>query len=379
MKHCLCEVLAFLLVLNVIYLTPSAIAESNPPDHFSEYTVAEYDRYNSYASINGLDGDLIQVKGIISEYISENSVYGFILTQSDGKQWLVSTGLDGVVPPDVFRGYEGKSVTVFGEYYGFSDKFSLPGIDITLSGGFLLDDTNTFIGTFASISDNLQEWMHDRAYRELFSYTSDYSSELLVCEGVVTSVTHYSLSDLVNVSFVQEDNGSFHSGSIQESYSCFPALEEIDYGDNIELYYIKSDDGNYYLAFIDCPTEAEFSISAYQEAYKTKCNRFTYKDIARNPEKVKGEYAVVTGEVIQVLEDGKDVNLRVNITEESWGYTDTIYVTYTRKSINEDRILVGDVVTIWGSLEGLLSYESTFGQKVTLPWIDAEYINIDSL
>lgn len=373
------RILLPLLLISMFYLIPSTIAEPSFHDYFSEYSVAEYDRYNSYASVNGLDGDLIQVKGIISEYISVNTAHGFILTQSDGKQWIVSTGVDRSVPPDIFNGYEGRNVTVFGEYYGFSDVLSLPNISIAISGGFVLDDSNTFIGTFASISEDLQEWMRCRAHRELFSYTNDYEYDLFICEGVVTSATHYNSIDLVNVSFVQEDNGGFHSGSIQESYNNYPALEKIDYGDNIELYYIKSDDGDYTLAFIDCPTEAALTLSTFQNSYKTKCNRYTFKDIARNPEKVKGEYAVITGEVVQVLEDGNDVNLRVNITEESWGYTDTVYVTYVRKSVNEDRILEDDIVTIWGTLEGLFSYESTIGKMVTLPWIDAEYINIDSL
>ena len=379
MKNYFRKVLFTVLVFSMLVPTFASIAETNLQDHFSAYSIAEYDRYNSYASVNGLDGDLIQVKGIISEYVSVNNAHSFILTQSDGKQWVVGIGLDGLVPPDTFNGYEGKNVTVYGEYYGFSDVFSLPNISIAICGGFILEDSDLFVGTFASIDENLQEWMHDRAHRELFSYTNEYEYDLLVCEGIVTSATHYNTIDLVNISFTQDDGESYHRGSIQESYSDYPVLKEIDYGDNVELYYVRLEDGSFALAFIDSPADATVTLEAYQDEYKSKCKDYTYKGIARNPEKVKGEYAVVTGEVIQVLEDGNDVELRVNITKESWGYTDTIYVTYTRKSTNEDRILEDDIVTIWGTLEGLLSYDSTLGKQVTLPWLDAEYINIDSL
>lgn len=115
--------------------------------------------------------------------------------------------------------------------------------------------------------------------------------------------------------------------------------------------------------------------------YKDICFWYNYEDIARNPEVHEGANAVYTGEVIQVLEEGNDYNLRVNITYEDYGYgvgyyKDTIFVVYTRNE-NDSRILEGDIVTIYGKNAGLLTYESTMGNMVTLPKVNAKYIDLE--
>jgi hypothetical protein len=111
--------------------------------------------------------------------------------------------------------------------------------------------------------------------------------------------------------------------------------------------------------------------------YKDECIEKSYEELARNPDNVKGTKVKVTGEVIQVTEYNNKIELRVNITKEEYGYyTDTIYVTYVPKA-GEDKILEDDIVTIWGISEGDYSYTSIMGSKVTLPKIDAKYIEIN--
>lgn len=122
-----------------------------------------------------------------------------------------------------------------------------------------------------------------------------------------------------------------------------------------------------------------------KEDFINTCQEYTYKEIARNPNDYKGKHAKFKGEVIQVVEDGDSVTLRVNITAEeaSWeesGYTysDTIYVEYTRKSENESRILDDDIITLYGTLNGLMDYSSVLGSQVSCPYLLAEYIVIEN-
>lgn len=122
--------------------------------------------------------------------------------------------------------------------------------------------------------------------------------------------------------------------------------------------------------------EYEASPEEYERTYKEDCKTYTYKEIARDPDSYKYEMAKFKGEVIQVLEDGNYVALRVNITKTSWGYTDTIYVMYERKP-GEPRILEDDIITIWGFLDGLYTYESVLGAEITLPWFIAEYLTVN--
>lgn len=356
-----------------------ALQKKSKDDYYAMYSEADYDKYNSYAYENGLDGDLIQVEGIITEYSVNEGATSIILRQDDGRQWVVGTGFSGSIPADIFSGHEGERVVVYGEYQGFSDVYEMPSVSIIIVGGINLVESNEFIGTFVSMEENLQEWMSVRASREEFSHNQEYEFAFAICEGLVTEVKHYDLIGEAIISFVQKTDNGFSDGWISCKNSDDPIVENLNYGDPIELYYIRSEGAKSELAFIRTPETPALTLESYQDDYKSKCKEYTYKGIARNPEKVKGEYAVVTGEVIQVLEDGDDVELRVNITEESWGYTDTIYVSYTRKTADEDRILEDDIITIWGKLNGLLTYKSTFNTQITIPWLEAEYIRIDSL
>lgn len=124
--------------------------------------------------------------------------------------------------------------------------------------------------------------------------------------------------------------------------------------------------------------EKEYNASPeeYETTYKEDCKKYTYDQIARDPDDYKGKMGKFTGEVIQVLEDGNRVHMRIDITKTRWGYIDTIYVVYTKKA-GESRILEDDIVTIWGKLDGTYTYESIFGQEITLPLFWAEYLTVN--
>lgn len=122
----------------------------------------------------------------------------------------------------------------------------------------------------------------------------------------------------------------------------------------------------------------EFTLSPeeIEVQYKASCVAYDYETIARDPDEYISTYGKYTGEIIQVLEDGNDVQLRVNITREPYGYSDTIFVTYTLKD-GESRLLEDDIITIYGMNMGTISYESIFGATITLPCVYAEYIDLN--
>lgn len=124
--------------------------------------------------------------------------------------------------------------------------------------------------------------------------------------------------------------------------------------------------------------EAEEKIKKEQEEqeFKNNCKVVEYEDLARNPDKIKGQDVKITGEVIQVMEDYTTTNLRVNITKSDYDfYTDTVYITYTPET-GEDKILEDDIITIWGTAQGDCTYNTVFGGSVTLPLIEAKYIEL---
>lgn len=107
-----------------------------------------------------------------------------------------------------------------------------------------------------------------------------------------------------------------------------------------------------------------------KDAYIKQCKTYVYKKIQRKPSKYEGKKIKISGTVIQVSEGWFDsVTLRV---EDSNG--DVWYINYSY-SDNEDKILEDDKVTIYGECKGTETYVTVLGGTVTIPAVEAEYIN----
>ena len=119
------------------------------------------------------------------------------------------------------------------------------------------------------------------------------------------------------------------------------------------------------------------TVTLSETEFKEKCESVAYKDIARNPAEFEGKYVKFKGEVIQVQEyDYSDSIYRIDVTEDEYGYwDDTVYVTY-RRAENEPRILEDDIVLFYGICKGTESYTSVLGEKITIPSVHAEYLEI---
>ena len=115
---------------------------------------------------------------------------------------------------------------------------------------------------------------------------------------------------------------------------------------------------------------SEEEIASY---FKEGCSAMTYEQVARDPDTYSGEKAAFTGEVIQVMQEGDTYMLRVNVTPVSYGYKDTILVLYTAKS-GDQRILEDDVVTLYGTMAGMYTYETVMGAELTVPLMSAQYV-----
>lgn len=108
-----------------------------------------------------------------------------------------------------------------------------------------------------------------------------------------------------------------------------------------------------------------------KEEYIAACKELNYKEVERNPDDFNGYKAKLSGKVIQVSEGLFDsVKLRVNDSNGN-----TWYVTYTR-SKGESRILPNDKVDIYGECKGVKTYISILGGTVTIPAIDARFIDL---
>ena len=115
-----------------------------------------------------------------------------------------------------------------------------------------------------------------------------------------------------------------------------------------------------------------------EEEYKALCSSsYDYKTLARDPAAFIGTFVMFRGEVIQVMEATGITVLRVNVTQNQYGWwEDTIFVNYF-PSEDEPRILEDDIVSIYGEMMDLKTYETIMGGSVTIPQVYAKYIDIE--
>lgn len=93
----------------------------------------------------------------------------------------------------------------------------------------------------------------------------------------------------------------------------------------------------------------------------------SYEELFRNSDKYKGQFVRLKGQVIQVLGDPGNWNLRVNVTpngsEPYVYYVDTVYVF----SYSNERVIDKDIIEFTAQANGVYTYQSTFGSDVTIP------------
>ena len=152
-----------------------------------------------------------------------------------------------------------------------------------------------------------------------------------------------------------------------------------------QQYNALREDAKQYVTNYDILTTAKERISQLRasqtdaekaQEYKSSCTAgYSYKELARDPNTYVGKNAKFTGQVIQVSEGLGSTVMRVNVTQGKYSWDDTLYVTYTPKD-GESRILEDDIITIYGEMQPLKTYTTVMGASVSIPAIDAKYIEI---
>jgi hypothetical protein len=112
-----------------------------------------------------------------------------------------------------------------------------------------------------------------------------------------------------------------------------------------------------------------------EQSFKNSCEIISFTDLARYPDKYTSKPVVFIGEIIQVIQDGNFYTFRINVTNKGSYYTDTVLVYYT-KNENEGNFLDDDIVQLWGTFGGQTSYSSILGQKITIPFVYANYMSL---
>lgn len=89
----------------------------------------------------------------------------------------------------------------------------------------------------------------------------------------------------------------------------------------------------------------------------------SYDEIARHPNDYDGELLTFSGEVAQVIEGDGTTELRIAVDGD---YDDIIYGIYDNR-ILDSRLLENDKIQFYGESCGIISYQSTLGDTISIP------------
>ena len=85
-----------------------------------------------------------------------------------------------------------------------------------------------------------------------------------------------------------------------------------------------------------------------------------------------GSKVKFTGRVVQLIEGQNDVEIRLAVNDD---YDTIVYCAYD-PSIVDGRVLEDDMITVYGTSAGIISYQSTLGGKISIPGILVDKIEI---
>lgn len=156
-------------------------------ENISGFEKADYERFNSYASENGLDGTLIYVDCTIDSMIEVNGVVALLLNDSGNEEnkWILSFSEPTYMIEEQVDNVIGKEVRVFGEYIGKSKLLQMPALTI------VDQDSNYYI----ELDDETELTFMD--FVDIYGYMSG-SEHLAVDENIydVDALVEKSLYDI---------------------------------------------------------------------------------------------------------------------------------------------------------------------------------------
>lgn len=97
----------------------------------------------------------------------------------------------------------------------------------------------------------------------------------------------------------------------------------------------------------------------------------TYSQLARTPDDYLAKKVKFSGKVVQVMEDGDSVGIRLAVD----GDYDNIILSTFDSSIISERILEDDYITVYGLSAGIYTYESTMGASISVPSMTIDKIS----
>lgn len=116
------------------------------------------------------------------------------------------------------------------------------------------------------------------------------------------------------------------------------------------------------------------------EEFKAECMDVSYDELARTPDEHAGEKVKFTGSIMQVVYDS-DTGMSkylVSVTNEGYGFWDDNIFVELIPDNKTGKFLEDDIVTFYGIADGEYSYKTVLGKSVTVPCVEAVYMDMSN-
>jgi hypothetical protein len=111
-----------------------------------------------------------------------------------------------------------------------------------------------------------------------------------------------------------------------------------------------------------------------EAAYKASAKSIPYVQLEKDPASMAGTVVTYTGQVVQYDSATTTSNLRINVTANSFGYTDTIWLDVDPAQTTN--VFRNTVIQFWGEVVGPYTYTSVSGGQITIPEVNAKYVQV---
>jgi hypothetical protein len=110
-------------------------------------------------------------------------------------------------------------------------------------------------------------------------------------------------------------------------------------------------------------------------AYKASAKSIPYVQLEKDPASLAGTVVTYTGQVVQYDTATTTSNLRINVTPDGFGgYNDTIWLDVDPTQTTN--VFRNTVIQFWGEVVGPYTYTSVSGGQITIPEVDAKYVQV---
>lgn len=117
------------------------------------------------------------------------------------------------------------------------------------------------------------------------------------------------------------------------------------------------------------------SESELKALYQKICKSISYKDLERTPGDYTGQYVKFSGYVVQVCSEADSPLYYSTYRVATYGkYKNVVYI-YVNNYGSGTRILEDDYITFYGVYDGLYTYTTVRGDKLSIPSIKVEYVD----